>query len=88
MREERLETFRQALPAEIRARFDEIGSEADCSEVGHVLAEARMRDPLLDARLDSIAHAELIDTFSETEMVSYFWTYFDRAVERGTVWGP
>lgn len=88
MRRERLETFRASLPADLLASFDAIASEEDCPPVGEALTRAREADPGLDAVLDSIMHAELIDTFTDTDVVHFFWLYFDHALETGTVRGP
>ncbi|OPL19376.1 MAG: hypothetical protein AVO35_10850 [Candidatus Aegiribacteria sp. MLS_C] len=87
-RRDRLETFRAALPDSVRTAFDSISGESDCREVGEMLWRARGSSPELSARLDSIAHAELIDTFTEEEMVRFFWYYFDHAIETGSVRGP
>ena len=88
MRQERLDSFRAVLPAEIRESFDAIGEEADCASVGAALSEARTDDPTLDAAVDSVMHAELIDTFTNEEVIYFFWFYFDNAIETGTVRGP
>lgn len=87
-RRARLETFRAALPDSVRTAFDSISSESECPEVGEMITRARVSSPELSARLDSIAHAELIDTFTEEEMVYFFWYYFDHAIETGSVRGP
>jgi hypothetical protein len=87
-RQKRLDTFLSSLPDSIRDSFDSISSEEECNEVGAMLREARSRSPELSVRLDSIAHAELIDTFTDEEMVYYFWYYFDYAIETGSVRGP
>jgi len=88
MRRERLDTFRSVLPGELLAAFDAIEAETGCAAVGQMLSEARAGDPRLDAAVDSIMHAELIDTFSDVEVVTFFWLYFDHALETGTVRGP
>jgi len=88
MRRERLDAFRAVLPADILASFDSIESEEDCTAVGEALKQARQEDPSLDAAMDSVMHAELIDTFTDTDVVQFFWLYFDYALETGTVRGP
>ena len=87
-RQRRLDTFRMALPEEIRSSFDSIETRRDCQTTAALLEEARLRDPELDGVLDSIVHAELIDTFTDEEIVYYFWYYFDYAIETGSVRGP
>lgn len=87
-RQNRLDTFRAALPDSILTAFDSISDESDCEEVGIMLRNARTASPELSARLDSISHAELIDTFTEEEMVYFFWYYFDYAIQTGSVRGP
>lgn len=77
-----------ALPREVRSSFDSIESRRDCQATAALLEEARLSDPELDAVLDSIVHAELIDTFTDEEVVYYFWYYFDYAIETGSVRGP
>ncbi|MBD3278051.1 MAG: hypothetical protein GF388_07115 [Candidatus Aegiribacteria sp.] len=87
-RQRRLDTFRMALPTEVRSSFDSIESRSDCQTTASLLEQARRSDPELDAVLDSIVHAELIDTFTDEEIVYYFWYYFDYAIETGSVRGP
>ncbi|MBN2585756.1 MAG: hypothetical protein JXR55_00555 [Candidatus Fermentibacteraceae bacterium] len=87
-RQRRLDTFRACLPDSIRESFDAVSDSDDCHDVGIMLEEARSRSAPLSAALDSIAHAELIDTFSDEEIVYYFWFYFDYAIETGSVRGP
>ncbi len=87
-RQRRLDTFRACLPDSIRDGFDAISDGDDCNEVGIMLEEARSRSPEFSAALDSIAHAELIDTFTDEEIVYFFWFYFDYAIETGSVRGP
>jgi hypothetical protein len=87
-RRARLDTFREALPADVKAAFDSIASVGDCPRVGEMLAAARAADPRVDAVIDSIVHAELIDCFTDTEIVEFFWVYFDDALERGLVPEP
>lgn len=87
-RQRRLDTFREAISDPVRLAFDSIDSEADCEEVGAMLREAMDSDPDMAAAMDSIVHAELIDTFTPEEIVYYFWYYFDYAIETGSVRGP
>ena len=87
-RQRRLDTFRGTLPDTVRLAFDGIDSENGCEAVGDMLREAMDRDPALAAAMDSIVHAELIDTFTPEEIVYYFWYYFDYAIETGSVRGP
>ena len=87
-RRERLESFRRVLPQDILTAFDGIESRTDCDSVGLLLRQFRYDDPELDAAIDSIARAELIDPFSEEDIVYYFWYYFHQAIETGTVRGP
>jgi len=84
-RQQRLDSFRQILPESICTEFDLIQSQADCNQVGLLLAEARSADAGLNAVIDSVMHAELIDTFTETELVYFFWYYFASAIETGNV---
>lgn len=87
-RQARLDTFRAALPSEVRTSFDAISSEEDCAAVGLMLTEALSEDPSMAMTVDSIIHAELIDTFTDEEVVYFFWFYFAHAIETGTVRGP
>lgn len=84
----RLLVFREALPDDVRAAFDSIQSRHECSRVGALLSEAREADPSVDAAIDSIMHAELIDCFSDTEVVEFFWVYFADALAKGIVPDP
>lgn len=87
-RRERLDTFRECMPDSLRERFDAISDEDDCAAVA-VMMERYIEDsPAFAARLDSIVHAELIDTFTAEEIVYFFWYYFDYAIETGSVRGP
>jgi hypothetical protein len=88
MRQVRLDTFRSTLPADIRESFDGISTEAGYGEVGRMISAARLQDPAFTARLDSIMHAELIDTFSDSELVRFFRVYFADALRDGTVPEP
>ena len=87
-RQKRLDSFRGALPQEILSAFDSIEEEGDCEAVGRLITAARGVDPTLDAALDSIMHAELIDTFTDEELAYFFWFYFAHAIETGTVPEP
>jgi len=87
-RQRRLDTFKASLPVNLRMEFDAISDREDCEHVGFLLEEARNEFPELDSTLDSIIHAELIDTFSNREIVYYFWYYFDYAIETGSVGEP
>lgn len=87
-RAERLETFLGSLPTEVREAFESIDVIEDCAAVGRLLHDARLLSPEVDARVDSIMRAELIPLFSDTEVVEFFWVYFDRALESGTVPEP
>ncbi len=87
-RQRRLETFRTCLPDSIREAFDAVNDREDCAAVGAMIGEAGRRSPEFAARMDSIMHAELIDTFSDEETVYYFWYYFDYAIKTGSVRGP
>jgi hypothetical protein len=88
MRQERLDTFRNALPSDVRAAFDTIDGEQGYGDVGRMITAARLSDPLIAASLDSIRHAELIDFFSDSEMVRFFRIYFADAIRDGTVPEP
>lgn len=87
-RQARLDTFRQALPADIRAAFDSITTEQGCGAVGRMVTAARAADASFEARYDSIMHAELIDCFSDSEVVRFFRVYFADALRDGTVPEP
>ncbi|MCK4806999.1 MAG: hypothetical protein KAT09_05100 [Candidatus Aegiribacteria sp.] len=87
-RQKRLDTFRASLPDNVRMEFDSISAREDCEHVGLLLEEARIEFQEVNSTLDSIVHAELIDTFSNEEIVYYFWYYFDYAIETGSVRGP
>jgi hypothetical protein len=87
-RQRRLDTFRASLPNDLMVEFDAISASEDCKTVGLLLEEARNDNPEVNAAVDSIVHAELIDTFSNEEIVYYFWYYFDYAIETGSVRGP
>lgn len=84
-RQKRLDTFRAILPEEVLQQFNAIDSEADCERIGILLSQARVHDPELDAALDSIMHAELIDTFTDGELVRFFWYYFAYSIRIGAV---
>lgn len=68
--------------------FDAISDSTDCNEVGLLLEKTRADNPGINSLIDSIVHAELIDTFSNEEIVYYFWYYFKYAIETGSVRGP
>lgn len=87
-RQRRLDTFREALPEDVRSAFDSIRDSVDCERVGGLLAGSRATDPCLDAKIDSIMHAELIDTFTNTDLVHFFWCHFTQAIRTGTVPTP
>ncbi|MCD4700479.1 MAG: hypothetical protein K8S24_01340 [Candidatus Aegiribacteria sp.] len=87
-RQKRLDTFRASLPDDVRTEFDAISNLEGCEHVGLLLEEARNEFQEVNSSLDSIIHAELIDTFSNEEIVYYFWYYFDYAIETGSVRGP
>ena len=87
-RQRRLDTFRNALPDSVLTAFDAIGSPADCGPVSRMLASARAADSSLEARIDSIMHAELIDTFNDSDVVYFFWYYFADALEKGRIPEP
>ena len=87
-RQRRLDTFRNALPDSVLTAFDAIGSPGDCGAVARMLASARAADSSLEARIDSIMHAELIDTFNDSDVVYFFWYYFADALEKGRIPEP
>jgi len=87
-RQARLDTFRNALPVNVRESFDTVSTEAGYGSVGRMITAARAADANLEARLDSIRHAELIDCFSDSEMVHFFRIYFADALRDGTVPEP
>ncbi|NOQ22306.1 MAG: hypothetical protein GQ565_06615 [Candidatus Aegiribacteria sp.] len=87
-RQRRLDTFRASLPDNVRTEFDVISCREDCEHVGLLLEEARNEFQEVNSTLDSIVQAELIDTFSNEEIVYYFWYYFYHAIETGSVRGP
>ncbi|MCK5851187.1 MAG: hypothetical protein KAH23_09750, partial [Kiritimatiellae bacterium] len=68
-RQERLDTFRQTLSEDIRLVFDSIENTTHCDRVGILLTEDHATYPTLDAKLDSIMHAEMIDSFSDNELI-------------------
>jgi len=84
-RQKRLDTFRAVLPVDISTEFDLIENFTDCRRVGLLITEACATDSVLNLALDSIKHAELIDLFTDTELVRFFWLYFANAIETGTV---
>jgi hypothetical protein len=87
-RQQRLNTFRQTLPEDICSAFDSIEDTSNCDRVGLLLSEARTTYPSLDAKLDSIMHAELIDSFTDSELIQFFWYYFAEPIRTGTVPEP
>jgi hypothetical protein len=87
-RQRRLDSFRAVLPEDIRQAFDSIDAEDGCVSVALMLSDARERDPQLNAAIDSIMQAELIETFSDRDIVNFFWFYFAHAIETGTVPEP
>ncbi len=87
-RQKRLDTFRASLPDNVRTEFDSISGREDCEHVGLLLEGARNEFQEVNSTLDSIVNAELIDTFSNEEIVYYFWYYFDYAIETGSVREP
>lgn len=84
-RRKRLDTFREFLPADVCTEFDSIENLTDCRRVGMLVTEARAADSVFNLALDSIKHAELIDLFTDTELVQFFWYYFAKAIRTGTV---
>ena len=87
-RQRRLDTFRSVLPDSVLAAFDAIESPVDCGPVSRMLASARASDPSVEARIDSIMHAELIDCFDDSDVVYFFWYYFADALEKGRIPEP
>lgn len=87
-RQRRLNTFRSVLPLDVRNEFDEITDRENCADVGFLLEEARTCDISVDAAIDSIVRSELIDTFSNEDIVYFFWYYFAQAIETGSVIEP
>ena len=87
-RQQRLDSFRAALPLDVRTAFDEIDAEEDCDAVALMLTEARASNPRVDTAIDSIMQEELILEFSDRDIVSFFWYYFAYAIETGTVPEP
>jgi hypothetical protein len=87
-RRQRLNTFREVLPQDVRQEFDGIRHESQCVQVGTLLTQAREEDADLDASIDSIMHAELIDCFTDDEMVHFFWLYFAFSLEGNAVPDP
>ena len=87
-RQKRLNTFRSVLPLDIRDEFDEIMDRGNCADVGFLLEEARACNISVDTAVDSIVRAEMIDTFSNEEIVYFFWYYFAYAIETGSVREP
>lgn len=87
-RQRRLDTFRECMPDSLRVSFDAISDEGDCVAVGIMMERAVEDSPAFSVKLDSIVHAELIDTFTAEEIVYFFWYYFDYAIETGSVRGP
>ena len=87
-RQQRLETFLSVLPTDVREAFDRIEDGSDIPAVGAMLHRARQESGEVEAALDSIMAAELIPLFSDTEVVEFFWVYFDHALETGTVPEP
>jgi len=87
-RKARLDTFRASLPDNVRQEFDAISEREGCEYVGLLLEEGRIEFPEVNSSLDSIVNAELINSFSNEEIVYFFWYYFDYAIETGSVRGP
>ena len=87
-RQRRLNTFRSVLPLEVRNEFDEITSRENCADAGFLLEEARTCDISVDAAIDSIVRAEFIDTFSNEDIVYFFWYYFAQVIETGSAREP
>lgn len=87
-RQDRLDRFREVLPTEIRNAFDEVMDREDCAAVGLLLENARVVNHSLDSSLDSITNAELIGSFSNEDIVCYFYYYFAYAIETGSVGEP
>ena len=87
-RQRRLDTFRNSIPDSVLVAFDGIETPADCGPVSRMLASARASDPSVEARIDSIMHAELIDCFDDSDLVYFFWYYFADALEKGRIPEP
>ena len=87
-RQRRLNTFRSVLPTEICQSFDAIESEEDCEAVALGLTDAISHDTEMEIAIDSIKKAELIETFTDEEIIFFFWYYFAYAIETGTVPEP
>ena len=87
-RQNRLDSFREVLPENVRREFDSIENEMDCYQVGELLKQSRDADPCLNAAVDSIIHAELIDSFTDAELVRFFWYYFAYTISINEVPNP
>lgn len=84
-RRQRLNGFREVLPEGIRREFDGIEDESDCRRVGLLLSLEREENAVLNAAVDSIMHSELIDCFTDEELVRFFWLYFAFSIEEDAV---
>ena len=76
------------LPEELIREVEEMGDQADCTLVGELLTKARQEEPDLDSAIDSIMHEELIDSFSDAEMIHFFWFYFAYVIDNNAVPEP
>jgi hypothetical protein len=68
----RLEKWREILPADIRAEFDD-GEGPACAK----MIEKRLEtDPAFKARYEALQDEELTPVFSPADMVDYYRVYF------------
>jgi hypothetical protein len=75
---QRLEKWREALPADIRARFD---AGEDAAAAG-MIEERLKADAAFKKRYEALQDEELTPVFSPEDMVDYYRVYFvDRLAE-------
>ena len=69
---QRLEKWREVLPADVRAKFDG-GEDGECAKM---IAERLKGDPDFKARYEALQDEELTPVFSPADMVDYYRVYF------------
>jgi hypothetical protein len=76
--QERLDNFRNILPQELRAEFD----SKKYDEVTRGIDSLFQSVPAFKENFERIKHDELIDIFSNREVVDFFREYFAEKIER------
>jgi hypothetical protein len=76
--QERLDDFRNLLPTELRQKFD----SKDYPEVTRGIDSLLQTEPSFKAKFEDLKHRELIDVFSNQDVVDYYREYFVEKLEK------